>query len=349
MDRLQGRSEAILSTIVAEFISTGEPVGSRTIAKKKGVSLSPASIRNIMSDLTEWGYITQPHVSAGRIPTDRGYRFYVDSILASGPLLPGQEQAAIEALIRAAGLDMRDMLRKCSSVLAGLSMQAGVVTATAVMEQRFRAIEFVKLAADRILVMLVCTGGLVQNKIILDDDGTEQETLERYSRMITDMLKDLDLHQARERIEKELEREKTKMDALLAKALRLGYVILAQRAAREIFIEGQTNILGQPEFADVEQLKALLTTFEEKSKLLRILDKTLEARGIQVFIGSEHGLDEIDTCAIIAYPIRTGEAVVGSIGVIGPKRMNYHKMVSLVDNTGQALTRVVKEIVESAL
>lgn len=347
MDRLEGRTEAILSTIVAEYITTGEPVGSRTIAKKKGVSLSPASIRNIMSDLTELGYIIQPHVSAGRIPTDRGYRFYVDGILATGGLAPGQEQATIEALIRAAGLDIRDTLRQCSSVLAGLSMQAGVVTATEVIEQRFRAIEFVKLAVDRILVILVCRGGLVQNKIIFDDDATEQETLERYSRMITDMLKDLDLRQARERIENELEREKTQVDAILAKALRLGHVILAQRAAREIFIEGQTNIVGQPEFADMEQLKALLITFEEKSKLLRILDKTLEARGIQVFIGSEHGLDEIDTCAIVAYPIRTGEAVVGSIGVIGPKRMNYRRMVSLVDNTGQALTRVLKEIVES--
>lgn len=138
------------------------------------------------------------------------------------------------------------------------------------------------------------------------------------------------------------------MDAMLSKALRLGHLILSQQATREIFIDGQTNILDEPEFADIERLKAVLITFEEKSHLLRILDKTLEAHGIQILIGSEHGVNEIESCSIVAYPIRSGDTVFGSVGVIGPKRMNYRKVLPLVDTTARILTRLVKRFVEHA-
>jgi heat-inducible transcriptional repressor len=349
MHPLEPRTEAILETIITEYIITGEPVGSRTVSRKKGIDLSAASIRNIMTDLTEWGYISQPHVSAGRVPSDQGYRFYVNNIMARRALRPAEEQIVIEGLIRAAGMEIRDMLRQSSAVLADLSKKAGVVAAMAVAGQRFQAIEFIKVAEARILVTLVSTGGLIQNKLIDDEDRLDQELLERYSRMLSDILKNLDLRQARERIERELVQEKTRMDAMLAKALHLGHVVLSQEPGREIFIEGQSNMLDEPEFTNLEQLKALLVTFAEKSKLLKILDKTLEAKGIQVFIGSEHGLDEIETCSIVAYPIRTRDAVVGSIGVIGPKRMNYRKMVALVDNTGRVLTRLVSRAVAGSV
>jgi heat-inducible transcriptional repressor len=199
------------------------------------------------------------------------------------------------------------------------------------------------------VVLLVSASGLVQNKLIHDDDRTDQESLERYSRMLNDMLKDLDLRQARERIEQELLQEKTLMDAMLAKALRMGHIVLSGEGDREVFIEGQTNILDEPEFADIEQLKALLVTFQEKSKLLKILDKTLQARGVQIFIGSEHGVGEIESCAIVAYPIHAAEALVASVAVVGPKRMNYPKVVALVDTTGQVLTRLLARAAESAV
>jgi heat-inducible transcriptional repressor len=346
MAQLEKRSKRILAAIVSEYITTGEPVGSRTVSKKEEIGLSAASIRNIMTDLTESGYIIQPHVSAGRVPTDRGYRFYVDSMVQS--VLPLDEQATITSLIRAAGLDMRDLLRQSSSVLAGLSRQAGLVAATPV-EQTFKTIEFIKIAKDRILVVLVSTTGLVQNKMIFDEDEIPQETLESYSRMLNDMLRDLDLREAREKIEQELAKEKTTVNLMLAKALKLGHIILSSHQSREIFIEGQTNIIDEPEFAQIEKLRAILITFEEKSNLLRILDKTLEARGIQIFIGSEHGVEEIETCSIVAYPIRTEETVLGSIGVIGPKRMNYQKVIPLVDTTARILTGLLKRIVESVV
>ncbi len=346
MVRLERRSDEILRAIISEYIATGEPVGSRTLSKRLDIGLSAASIRNIMSDLMDWGYIAQPHVSAGRIPTDQGYRFYVDGLLYGGaPAM--EDEAAIEASLKIAGLDIRDVLRQSSAVLAEFSRQTGVVTATPPVDQTFKAIDLIKVSEDRILVVLVSTRGLVQNKMILDEDNINQEALEKYSRMLNDMLKDLDLRQARERIEQELALEKTRVNAMLAKALLLGHTILAASTAREIFIEGQINILEEPEFAQIQKLKAILVTFEDKSNLLKILDKTLEAKGIQVFIGSEHGLYEIESCSIIAYPIRTEEASLGSIAVVGPKRMNYLKVIPLVDATARILTQIAKRIIEN--
>jgi len=348
MSHLEKRSETILRAIVSDYIATGEPVGSRTLSKRIDVGLSAASIRNIMSDLTDAGYITQPHVSAGRVPTDQGYRHYVNAI--GQPLVMNPyEQASIQSLIEEAGMDLRDALRQSSTILAGLSRQAGVVIALSAVEQTFKTIDFIKVSDDRVLVVLISATGFVQNKIIYDEDNISQETLESYSRALNSMLKDLDLRQARERVEQELQSERATMDAILSKALRLGHSILSQQATREIFIDGQTNILDEPEFADIDRLKAVLITFEEKSRLLRILDKTLEAHGIQILIGSEHGVNEIESCSIVAYPIRSGDTVFGSVGVIGPKRMNYRKVLPLVDTTARILTRLVKRLVEHAV
>lgn len=343
---LESRSERILEAIVAQYIATGEPVGSRAVSRKESIGLSAASVRNVMSDLTEMGYIEQPHVSAGRVPTDLGYRFYVDLVL--GDLIYDQsEHSSIETRIKAAGLDLRDVLRQSSSVLAGLSRQAGVVSTIPKKKLTFKTIEFIKVADDRILVVLVAMSGFVQNKMILDEDGIDQQTLESYGRMLDDMLKHLDLQQAKERIEQELATEKAKVDAMLGNALRMGHTILSQDESREIFIEGQTNILCDPEFAEVEKLRAVLLTFEEKSKLLKILDKTLKAEGIQVFIGAEHGLDAIESCSIIAYPIRVADMAWASIGVIGPKRMNYQRVVPLVGTTARILTQLLRTFVEN--
>jgi heat-inducible transcriptional repressor len=340
MTTLEQRSEQVLYAIIAEYIATGEPVGSRTVSKKPDIGLSAASIRNIMSDLTDWGYIAQPHVSAGRIPTDRGYRLYVDRTVQLGPP-DAQDQAAIESWILSAGSDLRDLMRKSSSVLAVLSKQAGIVAAAAAVEQTFRNIEFIKIADDRILVVLVSGNGFIQHRVIQDDDALDQETLERFSRMLQDMLKDLDLRQARERIGKELLHERTAVDAALARVLRYGHIILSRDESREIFIEGQSNILDDPEFSQMERLRSLLVTFEEKSNILKILDRIIQAGRVRILIGAEHGLEDIESCSIVAYPILTDQAPVGCIAVIGPKRMNYHRMLRLVEGTAQVLRRVL--------
>ncbi len=345
MGGLEPRSEIILNAIVSEYIQSGEPVGSRTVSKKFSVGLSAATIRNIMGDLTELGFIEQPHVSAGRIPTDLGYRVYVDRLLSTQAITSDNE-ASIESSFKNAGLDVRDILRHSSLVLAEWSHQAGVSICSPVDEQTFKTIEFIKISSDRILVVLVSTTGLVQNKVIYDEDNVDQDTLETYGRQMNEMLENLDLRQARERIEQELTQEKTKFDAMLAKTLRLGHIVLSENSLGEIFVEGQTNIVDDPEFSQIDNLKAVLITFEHKSALLRILDRTLRAQGIQVFIGSEHGLDQIKSCSIVAYPLRAERVVVGCIGVLGPKRMDYRKVVPIVDATATAITRVFRKYIE---
>lgn len=348
MNTIGKRSEQILAAIVSEYIATGEPIGSRTLSKKTDIGLSSASIRNIMSDLTDSGFISQPHVSAGRIPTDLGYRFYIDKILEPVDLNQ-DEVTAIESWIATAGLDMRDAMKQSSWLLADLSKQAGVVSGSPATEQTFKTIDFIKVAKDRILVVLVSTTGFVQNKMIFDDEDIPQYTLESFGHMLNDILYDLDLKQAREKIEQELSKEKAKFDAVLAKVLRFSHIILsADTSAREFFIEGSLNIEDDREYSQLDKMKAVLVAFEHKSKLLTLLDKTLAARGIQIFIGSEHGINEMESCSVIAYPIKAQGAVLGSIGIIGPKRMNYQKIVPLVGTTANVLTRLLKRIVEKA-
>jgi heat-inducible transcriptional repressor len=341
MQDLEPRAQDILEAIVTEYLSTGDPVGSRTISKKLDSSLSPASVRNVMSDLTDMGLIIQPHISAGRIPTDSAIRFYVDAMMKNSLKLSPKSKE-IESLINTQAADIRDILRRASSVLAELSRQAGVVTTPTAVEQTFKTIDFIKVAGDKILVILVSTTGFVLNKLIYDRDNVNQETLERYGRIINDMLKDLDLRQARRKIEIELATEKTMVDAMLTKALRLGHAVLSVRAEGEIFIEGQTHLLDDPEFAQVEKLKAVLITFEEKSKLLNILEQILETNSLQILVGEEHGLQEMESCSIVAYPVKTEESVAGIVAVVGPKRMNYKKIGGLVYNTGLALGNVLK-------
>lgn len=347
MSGLGPRSETILNAIVSEYIYSGEPVGSRTVSRKFSVGLSAATIRNIMCDLTELGFIEQPHVSAGRVPTDLGYRVYVDR-LVSNQKLNSDDEASIASSIKTAGLDVRDVLRQSSLILAELSRQAGVSICSPVDDQTFKTIEFIKISNDRILVVLVSTTGLVQNKVIYDEDNLDQDSLESYGRMLNDMLKDLDLRQARERIEHELCLEKTRFDLILAKTLRLGHMILSDNSLGEVFVEGKTNIVDDPEFCQIENLKAVLITFEHKSALLKILDKTLRAQGVQIFIGSEHGLDQIKSCSIVAYPLRADKLVLGCVGVLGPKRMDYSKVVPIVDATAAAITRVFRKCLEGS-
>lgn len=346
MAALEPRAEKILQEIVNEYITTGEPVGSRTVSRKGNVGLSAASVRNIMCDLTESGYITQPHISAGRIPTDMGYRVYVNGLMNARPL-PAQERDRIISALKAEPWGNRDLFKQSSAILAGISRQAGLAAATGVADQTFKTIEFIKIADDRVLVILVSSTGSVQSKVIYDENRIQQETLDRYSRQLSDHLKDLTLEEARERIQQEFVSERAQLDAVLLKTLRLCHLILSSYDSKEIFIDGQTNILDDPEFAQIEKLKAILLSFEDKGRLLSLLHKTLKTDGIQILIGQEHGLDEFESCAVVAYPIRSEEKVIGGIGVIGPKRMNYRKVISVVDTTAQVITGLMKKSVEN--
>ncbi|PLX93753.1 MAG: heat-inducible transcription repressor HrcA [Desulfuromonas sp.] len=339
-DGLNERSRQILEAIIEDHIDSAEPVGSRAVTRRHPLGLSPATVRNVMADLEDLGYLCSPHTSAGRVPTEKGYRFYVDTLLKVRPLSDA-EQLGIASQYQLKGLPMEELLRQAGQVLSGLSRYAGVVLAPRVATTVFRHIEFVRLSQVRILVVLVTRSGLVQNKLIESDDTPSQSELDQISNYLNQILSGLTLPQIRQKLLEEMSQEKALYDQLLGRALRLSEEAFGGDMEEKVFIEGTSNILDQPEFADVGRMRRLFRTFEQKSQLLDLLDKSQQAQGVQIFIGSESEYHEIEGCSLVTstYGLRGG--AVGSIGVIGPSRMPYSMVIPIVDYTARLITQVL--------
>jgi heat-inducible transcriptional repressor len=336
------RERKILQAIMMDYIQSAEPVGSRTVSKKYKMGLSPATIRNVMADLEEMGFLIQPHISAGRVPTDRAFRFYVDSILQVRKLTK-VDRDWIETSLQDEKLDVNEMMKRASSLLSLLSKQTGVVLAPRFGSNIFKHIEFIKLREKRILVIIVSKSGEAQNKIIESDEPMNQDELDKYSRYLTEIMGGLSLGEAKRRIVEEMKQEKVLFDKLMYRALQLSQKALEDEAAGDVYIEGQTNIIQSPEFADLEKMRALLLAFEEKTKIVKLLDKALFAHGIQIFIGAENELNEMRDCSVIAAPYTKENFTLGTLGVIGPMRMDYSIIIPIVDFTA----RIVGKILES--
>jgi heat-inducible transcriptional repressor len=337
MDNLSERSKKILEAIIEDYIGTAEPVGSRSISRRHGFSLSPATIRNVMSDLEELGFLASPHTSAGRIPTDKAFRFYVDSLLTVRGIDPEQEEL-IQRQCRLYGSDMGDILKETSKLLSSLSHYMGVVVTPRFNTTIFRHIEFIKLGGRRLLAILVSKSGIVQNKIIEVDVDIDTEDLVRMSNYLNNLLKGLSISELRSRILQEMQDEKVRYDEMLARALKLSEQTLSDNGT-DVFIEGQVNIFDQPEFADVEKMKEIFRTFEEKSQLISLLDRCMESEGVHIFIGSENYIDQMAKMSVITAPYMSGNNTVGVLGVIGPTRMGYDRVIPIVDYTARLLSR----------
>ena len=335
------RDRKILQAIILDYIQTAEPVGSRTVSKKYKMGLSPATIRNVMSDLEETGFLSQPHTSAGRVPTDRAFRFYVDSILRVGKL-SRVERDRIESSLQDEKLDINEMMKRASSLLSLLSKQTGVVLVPRFGSNIFKHIEFIKLREKKILVIIVSQSGEVQNKLIESDEVMVQDELDKYSKYLTEIMGGLSLGEAKRRIVEEMKQEKVLFDKLMYRALQLSQKALEDEAEGEVYIEGQTNIIQSPEFADLEKMRALLLAFEEKTKIVKLLDKALSTQGIQIFIGAENEFNEMRDCSVIAAPYAKENFTLGTLGVIGPMRMDYSVIIPIVDYTA----RIVGQILE---
>lgn len=339
-DSLNDRSKQILEAIIEDYILTAEPVGSRTITRRHPFALSPATVRNVMSDLEEMGFLTSPHTSAGRVPTDKAYRFYVDTLLAVRQA-SRSERDEIRRRCRIDGRDIGAVLRDTSRMLSSISHYMGVVVAPRFAAAVLRHIEFVKLSGSRILVILVAQTGTVQNKIIESDEEISPDDLARMTNYLNGLLQGLTIAQIKSRLVEEMEDEKTKYDHLLAKALALSQQTLND-AGSEIFLEGQVNIMDLPEFADVSRMKEMFRAFEEKSLLVNLLDRCMEANGINIFIGSESRLSQMSDISLIASTYRTGRNSIGVLGVIGPTRMGYAKVIPIVDYTAKLVSRLLE-------
>jgi len=340
--QLTERSQKILEIIIEEYIASAQPVGSKAITQNEAISLSSASVRNVMADLEEQGYLISPHTSAGRIPTEKGYRFYVDTLLRITDL-DRQQKDQIEQHYHHHGLQMADMLRDASRALSSVSHYTGLVMVPRLNSTIFRQMEFVKLSAHQVLAVFITQSGLVQNRLIrLDEELTSRE-LEQITNYLNQSMSGLSIQEAQAQIVAEMAQEKALYDQLLQRAFTLSSQALADQASGDVIIEGASHFLEQPEFTDFERMKGIVQTFEQKNTLIALLDRSQQTEGVQVMIGSETEHSEFADCSLItaAYSGKSGH--LGSLGVIGPSRMPYSTIIPIVDYTANLITRLLDD------
>jgi heat-inducible transcriptional repressor len=337
---LTDRSRQILEAIIEDYIQTAEPIGSRTITRRHGLTLSPATVRNVMSDLEEMGFLVSPHTSAGRVPTDKAYRFYVDSMVRMNKIAR-EEREEIRKRCSLTGKDIGDVLKETSRMLSSVSHYMGIVMAPRFAANVFQHIEFISLSDRKILAILVSQNGTVQNRIFDTDTDLKTSDLGRMSNYLNDILKGLTIAQVKNRILEEMQQDKVRYDTLMARALELSRQTLEETEV-EVFIEGQANILEQPEFADVGKMKEIFRAFEEKGQLLALLERCMTAEGVQIFIGAESHLNRMSGMSLVTATYVTGKNTVGILGVIGPTRMGYSKIIPIVDYTARQVSRLLE-------
>ena len=334
------RTQQVLHGIIDNFISNTEPVGSRTLSKTLRLKLSPATIRNIMSDLSDLGYLTQSHTSGGRIPTDKAYRFYVDQMVVADEL-PEQIQQSIDRISVQGLAVVQELLINTSQLLAGLTQFASLVTAPKTSVSRLQHIEFIKISADRILVILVTKSGLVKNRIIESQDQLSQEFLNLVSGFLNEQFKNHSLGEIREKILQSMVEDKDRYNKLLAQAIRLGKKAFELDMPVELFIEGQTNLLMDRRFNEKSTLDSLVSAFDEKSSIVEILDKTMEGVGTRIYIGVENDLSGLQDCSLITACYGNKHNMLGTLGVIGPTSMDYRRIIPVVDYTAKVVSRTI--------
>ena len=331
------RNKHVLTSVINEYILTAEPVGSRKLSKKYNINLSSATIRNVMSDLEDMGLLHQPHTSAGRIPTETALRFYVNSILKVKRLNP-RERDTIRKQYNFSELEASDVVKQTSEVLSVLSHNVSIVSAPKIVGTILKHIEFIKISKTRILVIFVSQSGFVQNRIVEDKEDLSQAELDKHANYLNEVLVGISLEEVKVKIEEELQKEQNVYDKLLSKALQLGKTAFGKDREPELYMEGQINLLECPEFAEVGRMKNLLHALDEKKLLVHLLGKTMDASGVQIFIGSEVQLSDMQTLSIISSPYRHGKNVVGALGIIGPTRMDYLKLIPIVEYSAQLVT-----------
>jgi len=335
------RMRLVLKNIIEDYILTAEPVGSRTVSRTSNLHLSPATIRNIMADLEELGLVLQPHPSAGRIPTEKGLRFYVDFILDIHTL-SNREQQEIRSRYLSHQIEAKNLFQEACRILSSSSHYLGIVWAPRMGAVVLQHIEFVKLRRYLILAILVSTTGLVQNRMIESEEELSQSELDHLSNYMNRLLTGLTLYQAREKLLEQMRVEKNAYDRLLEQALKLGERALSSIDETDVFIEGRINILNEPEFCNISRMTDLFRAFEEKATMVRLLDKLMEPKGVQISIGSESQVQEMEGCSLVTSTYGCAGRVWGALGVIGPRRMNYSKVIPLVDYTAKLLTEVLE-------
>ncbi len=339
--QLDERPSHILRLIVRSYVTTGEPVGSRTLSKVIDWRLSPATIRNIMADLEEAGFLVQPHTSAGRVPSEKGYRFYVDA-LGDSKLSKSDERYISRMLSESETPE--EIMSRASFVLSSITNNVGIVFAPPMARTLLKHIEFVTLGEGKILVIFVSNSGLVQRKLIRVADVYAQDELDRAARYLVEKFAGKNLMQIRNDLLRMMQEERTLYDRMLSLFTAWRDSLTEETEPEAVYVEGAANILNKPEFADVERMRHLFKMFEEKSRLVKILNECITnqgAEGVNIGIGSELGFPEMRDFTLITSSYASSDHNTGFLGIIGPTRMEYERGISIVSYLGRVMSDLI--------
>ncbi len=337
--QLSERSLYLFKVLVEHFIQDGAPVGSRTLAKDSSLNLSPATIRNVMADLEDFGLLDSPHTSSGRVPTAKGYRLFVDSLLRVKDLNSIEVEKIAKELDPEN--DFKSLMQRTSSMLSDITQLAGVVMLPTTEQSTLQHMEFVALSGNRVLVILVVNDREVQNRIIHTSRAYSASELQEASNYLNEIFVGKDLTFVRNNILDELERTKEKLNQSMQTAIEMAQLAFDYEKSKinkdELFFSGETNLMDVAELCEVEKLKKLFNTFNQKRDILHLLEQAISADGIQIFIGEESGHDVLDNCSVVTSPYEVDGKILGVLGVIGPTRMHYERVIPIVDVTAKML------------
>ncbi len=330
------RTQLLLKVLIESYISEGHPLGSRTLAKRSELEISPATVRNVMADLEDLGFVSSPHTSAGRIPTTKAYRLFVDTMLKVRPLttdVVSQIRQDLDPSQNVGGL-----VESASTLLSGLTGLAGLVTLPKIERAEFRHIEFLSLSDRRVLAIMVMNQQEVQNRILhVDREYTESE-LQQAANYINELCAGQDLVAARRKILEELDCLREDMNDLMRTAVAMGKQLFSESGAKSDYVVvGQTNLMVYEDLSDLDKLRSLFEAFSQKQEFLRLLDRCICAQGVQIFIGQESGYEVLDDCSVISSPYTVDDEVMGVLAVVGPTRISYDKVIPIVDLTARLL------------
>jgi heat-inducible transcriptional repressor len=325
----------MLKVLIDRYIRDGQPVGSRTLAREANLDLSPATIRNVMSDLEDLGYVRSPHTSAGRIPTVQGYRFFVDTLLEVKPL----DTVSIEQMrtVFQVELEPADLIESASGLLSGVTRLAGVVTIPKHDHALFNRVEFVPLSDNRVLAILVTGEGEVQNRMISLERQCSAAELQQASNYLNALFSGKDLSAVRNTLLREMRETRSTMNRMMITAMQMADQVLEKNQNEDYVMAGQTNLMEFHELCDIERLRKLFDAFNKKREILHLLDQCVHGEGIQIFIGEESGYQTLDECSMVTAPYQVDGEIVGVLGVIGPTRMAYERIIPIVDVTARLL------------
>lgn len=343
VERLEARTQQVLRAVIRDYILRAQPVGSGKITKKYRLDMSPATVRNIMSCLEGLGFLEQPHPSSGRVPTDRGFRYYVDVLMEPKPLRRDEKEFILNR-VQDAPHEVGVIMQETSRVLSQISHYTSLVSSPRISQTVFEQIDLIRLDRTRILMVLVSPTGVVYNRIIGDVRGLSQKDLDHAAEYLNRHIKGLPLAEAKQRIMEQMEAERDQYDRILSRVWNSSRRVL-ETEQQDVYIDGQSHILDYPEFSeDLQKMKSLLRAFEEKEILLQLLDMAMEGLGIQVYIGGENQLEEMADCSLIATTYHQRGVPLGTLGLIGPKRMDYSRLIPLVDFTAKAVGAKLEEM-----